>query len=83
MQALQDIFAIWPDLDQMASAIGQKKDTVYRWMKSGRIPETHWTRIIEAAALRETLVTIADLYRVNRVAKQRGYPAHKNTGAAA
>lgn len=80
MQALNDIFAIWPSLSCMAEEIGQKPDTVYRWQRSGRIPEGHWPIVIEKAARREHLLTMTDLHAANRPAKQRGRPAHKVKG---
>jgi hypothetical protein len=78
MGSINSIFSIWPDLGEMASALGQKPDTVYRWKRSGRIPETAWMQVISAAAHRERLLTIKDLYEANRPARQRGKPAHKN-----
>lgn len=77
MQALQDIFGIWPSLAEMAADIDEKPDTVYRWQLKGRIPETAWASIIEKAARRERLVTIAELHGANRPPKQRGQPAHR------
>lgn len=77
MQALPDIFGIWPSLQDMAKEIDEKYDTVYRWQLKGRIPETAWAIIIEKAARRERLVTIAELHGANRPPKQRGQPAHR------
>jgi len=78
MQALREIFAIWPDMATMAAEIDQKVDTIYHWRRAGRIPEGHWPVVIEKAARRERLITMADLHAANRPAKQRGHPAHKN-----
>lgn len=72
MQVIQDIFGIWPSLRQMAGDIGEIEDTVYRWKRSGRIPERVWPLVIEKAAKRETLVTAAQLMSLNRQPKRRG-----------
>lgn len=77
MQALQDIFGIWPDLSSMATAIGQKPDTVYRWSKKGRIPEDSWQSVIDAAVVRGRQLTASDLLAANKPPKLRGRPAHK------
>jgi cell division FtsZ-interacting protein ZapD len=86
MQALRDItevFRLWNTRTEMASALDEEYDTVRKWQKSGRIPETAWNAVISAAALRGQLVTAADLLRLNRTPKQRGRPAHKNGSKAA
>lgn len=66
MQALQDIFAIWPSLQAMASDLDEKYDTVKRWRNRGRIPATVWPKLIEKAARREHLVTAAQLLQLNK-----------------
>lgn len=78
MQELRDIFGIWPSLQAMADDIGQKADTVYRWKRSGRIPEQHWPAVIQKAALREHHVTANHLLAANRTPKMRGRPSHKS-----
>lgn len=65
MQAISDIFAIWPSTKEMADDLGQKYDTVLRWKLRKRIPSTAWPTIIEKAAARETLVTAAQLLAAN------------------
>lgn len=80
MQVLRDItdvFKLWTTRTEMAAAVREKYDTVRKWEKAGRIPETAWNAVISAAALRGQLVTAADLLRLNRTPKQRGMPAHK------
>jgi hypothetical protein len=77
MQQLQDIFAIWPSISAMADDLDEKPDTVFRWKKRGRIPETAWAKVIEKAAKREQLVTASQLLRFNAPMGQRGQPAHK------
>jgi hypothetical protein len=77
MQAIQDIFGIWPTLVDMATAIGAKPDTVYRWQKKGRIPEDSWQAVIDAAVVRGQPLTAGDLLAVNTPPKLRGRPAHK------
>jgi hypothetical protein len=74
MQAIQDIFAIWPSISVMASDLEQLPDTVFRWRKKGRIPVDVWPKIIEMAARREVLVTATQLMNMNVEAPPRGRP---------
>jgi hypothetical protein len=77
MQALQDIFGLWPSISVMAESIGAKTDTVRKWKKSGRIPEDSWEVVIDAAGMKGATLTIADLHAANRPSRPRGRPAHK------
>lgn len=79
MQAIEDIFGIWPSIKAMADDLGQLEDTVYRWKQRGRIPEDVWPMVIEKAAARETLVTASQIMRLNAPILKRGRPR----GAAA
>lgn len=72
MQAIDDIFGIWPSLGEMAKDLGQIEDTVYRWKMRGRIPEDVWPTVIEKAAAREQLVTASQIMRFNAPIKKRG-----------
>lgn len=74
MQALEDIFSIWPSLREMADDLGQLEDTVYRWKQRGRIPEDMWPSIIEKAAGREKLVTASQIMKFNAPILRRGRP---------
>lgn len=74
MQAIEDIFGIWPSLGEMAKDLGQLEDTVYRWKMRGRIPEDVWPIVIERAAARETLVTASQIMRFNAPIQKRGRP---------
>lgn len=74
MQAFDDIFSIWDDISDMATALNEKQDTVYRWSLRGRIPDNAWDRVIEAAKKRGTVLTVADLHAAN---KPRKSPSHK------
>lgn len=70
MQALHDIndvFSIWGDkpIAPMARDIGENYDTVRKWRDNKRIPETSWSSIIQAAVLRDRVVTADDLLRLN------------------
>lgn len=66
MQALRDIFEIWPSIKDMADDLNEKYDTVKRWRTRGRIPSTAWPRLIERAAHREQLITATQLLRLNK-----------------
>lgn len=73
MDEIQDIFNIWPSIEEMASDLGELPDTVYRWRKKGRIPAHVWPELIEKAATREHLVTAAQLMKLC-VVKRQGRP---------
>ena len=77
MQAIQDIFGIWPTPTDMARAIGAKPDTVLKWSRKGRIPEDSWQSVIDAAMVRGRALTAADILAANTPPKLRGRPAHK------
>lgn len=77
MQAIHDIFHLFGTTSAMAEALDEKQDTVYRWKKFGRIPQTAWDKLIEACKARGKRLTAADLHRLNKPMKQRGRPAHK------
>jgi hypothetical protein len=76
MQAICDLFrAFGPpkkNVTVMAQAVGEKRDTVYRWLRSGRIPETSWPDVIEAAASKGIEVSADSLLRMNKPAGKRG-----------
>lgn len=74
MQALQDIFALWPSIREMADALNEKSDTVLRWRIRGRIPEDAWPKLIEEATSRHIQITANDLLTLNRPMKRRGNP---------
>lgn len=74
MQALDDIFAIWPSLREMAKDLESLEDTVYRWKQRGRIPEDVWPLIIAKAAEREQLVTASQIMKFNAPIARRGRP---------
>lgn len=80
MQALQDIFSIWDGHKGLATALNEKQDTVYRWKRRKRIPDSAWARIIEAAAAKGQVVTVADLHAANRPRAARGR-IHKTRAA--
>ena len=65
MEEIEDIFTVWPSQAEMARELGVPYQTVAKWHQRGRIPQEAWSRIIECAALREKLITVADLLRVN------------------
>lgn len=70
MQAVSDIFGIWPSISAMAEDLGQPYDRVQKWHARRRIPVTAWPRVIEKAARREKLLTMADMAAIN-LPKQR------------
>lgn len=77
MQALQDIFDLWPTLAEMARSTGRKYDRVRKWQKAKRIPEDSWQAVIDAALVKGRVLTAADLLAANAPPKLRGRPAHK------
>jgi hypothetical protein len=72
MQASVDIFNIWPSLDEMATSLGEKRDTVYRWQLRRRIPDDAWQAVIDAAAAKGRALSAAELLAFNKPTKRRG-----------
>jgi hypothetical protein len=70
MQAIHDIFRIWPTYSAMAKDIGQAPDTVRKWWLK-RIPAEHWMATIEAANKLTVTLTPEDLMRLNPPRKVR------------
>jgi hypothetical protein len=50
-------------------------------MRRGRIPDTAWQRVIDAAVIQGRSLTVADLHAANRPAKARGRRTHKMRSA--
>jgi hypothetical protein len=65
MQALTDVFDIWPSLAEMARDIGIEYQTVAKWSQRGRIPPESWDAVIEAAKRKKVTVTPGLLNRLN------------------
>lgn len=80
MQAVEDIFRIWESTTQMAEAIGEKPDTVFRWRRRGRIPEHALGAVCAAAKERGRRLTVAKILALNTPMKPRGAaaPSHPN-----
>jgi hypothetical protein len=81
MQDIQDIFAIWPSINDMAAALDEKPDTVLRWKYRGRIPESAWSNLIAKAAQRERLITAGELLALNAPMQRRGRPPKQAVSA--
>lgn len=77
MQAIQDIFRLWPTLVEMGKDIGSEPDTIRKWRKFGRIPPESWSAVIAAVLRKGESLTADDLMRLNTPRKPRGRPAHK------
>lgn len=75
MQALQDIFDIFGPqkkaVRNMAIALNEKTDTVYRWRKKGQIPPHAWPALIEAAKERGKKITASDLLKANTPTRKK------------
>lgn len=73
---ISDIFGLWPSIREMASELAEKPDTVGRWRKRRRIPESAWPAVIAKGQARTSTHKIsADvLLRLNAPAKRRGRP---------
>lgn len=80
MQAIHDIFALWPTISAFAEALEANPDTVRKWKKFRRIPQESWETVIKAAAQRGVDLTLADIMAANAPMKQRGRPTHKIRG---
>lgn len=77
MQAIHDIFGVWPSVGVMATELERGYDTVLAWRTRGRIPEDAWTDVIGAAAKRGAQLSIAQIVAANAPIKKRGRAAHK------
>lgn len=65
MEAIEDIFGIWPSLAAMARDIGRDYQTVAKWAQRKRIPPESWDVVIAAAARREVPITPGLLNSLN------------------
>lgn len=74
---LKSILDLWPDVSEMSVSLSTKPDTIYKWIKRGRVPEEWWQPIIDAALVKGRMLTASDLLTANRPPKLRGRPAHK------
>lgn len=68
---ITDVFKLWNSRTEMAVALDESYDTIRKWEKARRIPERAWNAVIRAAALRERLITAADLLNLNTAQKPR------------
>lgn len=57
MSHLEPVYAVWAgNAEAMATDIGELGVTVRQWRNRGNIPPQYWPKIIEAAALKGTLI---------------------------
>lgn len=80
MQAIHDIFSLWPTVAAFANDLKARPDTVRKWKKFQRIPQESWEDVISAAASRGMNLTVTDIIAANAPMKQRGRPALKIRG---
>jgi hypothetical protein len=74
MPALQDIFAIWDPLSEMAVDLDLPYQTVAKWKQRGRIPSESWGDVIKAAKKRGHEMTFEQIAKAN--------PPRQSAGAA-
>lgn len=77
MQAIHDIFGLWPSVGVMATELERGYDTVLAWRTRGRIPEDALEDVVAAAAKRGIGLSIAQIIAANAPIKKRGRAAHK------
>ncbi len=81
MQVIGDLFRIFGPprhaVTELAQAVGEKRDTVYRWLRSGRIPETSWPAVITATGRQGVQISADTLLAINKPAGKRGRPSKK------
>ena len=65
MLALQDIFAVWDSLADMARDLNLPYQTVAKWAQRERIPSEAWGAVIAAAAAKGTDLTYPQLAAAN------------------
>jgi hypothetical protein len=87
MQAIGDLFQVFGPprraVTELAEAVGEKRDTVYRWLRSGRIPETSWPAVITATQRHGVRISADTLLKINKPAGKRGRPPKKAKKMAA
>ncbi len=59
MKTLDDVFACWPTMPEMASDTGASVWQAKKWRQRGRIPATHWPAV-QAALSRKGKKLSAD-----------------------
>lgn len=59
----RSIMALFGSLQDFASALGEKYDTVVKWRARNSIPSWRWGRLVELAAERRINLAIEDLAR--------------------
>lgn len=69
MHALQDIFAIWDSLGDLARETDLDYQRVLKWGQRGRIPPEHWDAVIAAARRKKVVLTTSLLHRLNKKRK--------------
>lgn len=77
MQAIHDIFGIWPSVSVMATELDRGYDTVLAWRTRQRIPEDSLNDVVQGAAKRGVNLTREQILEANAPIKKRGRPAHK------
>lgn len=67
---MEQVFAIWPSMADMARDIGENPVTVRQWRRRGVIPAWHDAAIVQAARARGYTLSLADLAQYRAEAYQ-------------
>lgn len=83
MVNMTKIYAAWENAEEMAEDLGQRGVTVRQWRNRNSIPPEHWANVIEKAALRGVILSIADFGGVPPVvgAVDRAFDAQRKAAA--
>jgi hypothetical protein len=64
MKRLEDVFACWESLSQMATDVGESHWAVAKWRQRRRIPSNAWPRLIKALKRKGKNVSADDLLSI-------------------
>ncbi len=83
MVNMTKIYAAWDSAEEMAADLSEKGVTVRQWRNRNSIPPEHWANVIEKAALRGVVLTVADFGGVPAVvsAVDRALDAQRKAAA--
>jgi hypothetical protein len=66
METVDDIFAIWDSVADMARDLDMPYQTVSKWQQRARIPYESWEAVIKAAGVEGYELTFEQLAKINR-----------------
>lgn len=77
MQALGDIFALWPSVKAMAFDVGVQPDTARKWKRFSRIPSDSIVAVARAVQAKGANLSPEQILSLNSPMRKRGRPMRK------